>query len=109
VAGFCFGAGARVSDTWRLPDVGEIGRTCWQAKWELLLPVIVIAGLFGGFVTVVETGAITVLYALVIKCMIDRDVSPGRDLPRIFRESIVVVGGVLMILRDSLGCTSSAI
>ena len=45
----------------------------WEAKWELLLPVVVLMGMFGGFATLVEAAALTVLYALVVECFVYKD------------------------------------
>src|ERR1019366_6249408 len=46
----------------------EALRATWAAKWELAIPAIVLIGLFGGFGTLVEAGAITVAYAFVVEC-----------------------------------------
>ncbi len=78
----------------------------WAAKLELLLPVLVVVALFGGFATLVETAAIAALYTLVLQVVVHRDVSLTRDVPRVLRECAVLVGGVLIILAVALGLTS---
>lgn len=85
---------------------GELRGAAWQCKWELLLPVVVIVGLFGGFVTLVESAAVTVLYAVVIECFIHKDLRVRTDLPRIAVESATLVGGFLIILGVALGFTN---
>jgi len=85
---------------------GEAKRSLWEAKWELALPFIVLFGLFGGFGTLVEAGAVTVLYAFVVECFILRGFSPLRDFSRVTIECVTVVGGVLMIIGVAVGFTN---
>jgi tripartite ATP-independent transporter DctM subunit len=85
---------------------GEAKRSLWEAKWELALPFIVLFGLFGGFGTLVEAGAVTVLYAFVVECFILRGFSPVRDFSRVTLECVTVVGGVLMIIGVAVGFTN---
>ena len=86
-------------------DLGEAGRAIWAAKWELLLPVVAFAGLFGGFATPVETAALTALYAFIVQTIVYRDLNIFRDVPRVMTECGLVIGGVLMILGVALGFT----
>jgi tripartite ATP-independent transporter DctM subunit len=84
----------------------EAGRALLEAKWELAVPVIVIVGIFGGFgVTMVEAGALTVVYSFVVECFILRGFSLRRDFPRIALECVAVMGGVLMIIGIAKGLT----
>ncbi len=75
----------------------------WTAKWELLLPVIVLVALFGGFATAVEASALTALYALVIETLVYRDYKGFGDVARVLAECGLLVGGVLLILGVALG------
>jgi tripartite ATP-independent transporter DctM subunit len=77
-----------------------------QAKWELLLPVFVLIAIFGGFATVVEAAALTVLYVFVVECFVERDLSVRRDVPRVLFQCVVLVGGVMVILGAAMGLTS---
>jgi tripartite ATP-independent transporter DctM subunit len=77
----------------------------WESKWELAVPVLVIVGLFGGFGTMVEAGAITVVYSFIVECFIKRGFSLHRDFPRIAIECVTVMGGVLMIIGVAKGLT----
>ncbi len=76
------------------------------AKWEVALPVVVMVFIFGGFATLVESAALTVLYAFFIECVIHRDLKIGRDLPRTMTECATLLGGVMIILCVALGLTS---
>jgi tripartite ATP-independent transporter DctM subunit len=78
----------------------------WDARWELLLPVIALGALFGGFATAVEASALTALYAFIIETFIYRDLKVVRDAPRVAAECGLLVGGVLLILGVALGFTN---
>ena len=87
-------------------DIAEALGAVNEAKWELLLPVVVIGGIFGGFVTLVEAAAATVLYAFVVECFVYRDLPPASRLPAVAADCATLVGGVLLILGVALGLTN---
>jgi tripartite ATP-independent transporter DctM subunit len=76
-----------------------------EAKWELPLPVIVLGGVYSGYFAVSEAAAVTALYVLVVEVGVYREISLSR-LPKIMRESMVLVGGILIILGASLASTN---
>jgi tripartite ATP-independent transporter DctM subunit len=84
----------------------EARKAIWDAKWEIAVPFIVLIGLFGGFGTLVEAGAITVVYVFVVECLVSPEFSVRRDFPRVTLECVTVVGGVLMIIGVAVGLTS---
>jgi tripartite ATP-independent transporter DctM subunit len=86
-------------------NAGAASQAVWKAKWELLLPVVALAALFGGFATPVEAAAISAAYALLVTTVIHRDLHPLKDLPRVITDCGVLVGGVLLILGVALGFT----
>jgi tripartite ATP-independent transporter DctM subunit len=73
--------------------------------WELPLPVVVLGGIYSGYFAVSEAAAITAVYVLLIEVVIYRDVN-WRELPRVMRKSMVLVGGILIILGAALGLTN---
>ncbi len=77
-----------------------------EAKWEIMLPLVILIGIFGGFATLVEAAALTVFYAILIACVIHREVSFTRDLTRVMVESATMVGGFMIILGVALGFTN---
>ena len=76
-----------------------------ESKWEIPLPFLVLGGIYGGFFAVSEAATITVLYVLFAEVLIHREVRL-RDLPGIMRTSMVMVGGILVILGMSLASTN---
>jgi tripartite ATP-independent transporter DctM subunit len=87
-------------------DGREAFLAAWDAKWELLVPVVALGGLFSGLATPVEAAALTAFYVFVIETFVYRDLQLVRDTPRVMAESGVLVGGVLLILGVALGLTN---
>ncbi len=72
------------------------------AFWEILLPVIIVWGYFGGITTLVESGAVAVIYALIVEMVIHRDIKV-RALPGVMIKCMPIIGGVLAILALAKG------
>jgi C4-dicarboxylate transporter, DctM subunit len=87
-------------------DRTEAWRAIWVAKWELLLPVVALVALFGGFATPVEAAAVTAFYAFCVETFIYRDFKGPREIARVMGECGLLVGGVLLILGVALGFTN---
>jgi tripartite ATP-independent transporter DctM subunit len=77
-----------------------------MAKWEILLPVVLLLGMYSGALRIHEAAAFTALYVLVIEVFVYRDVRFREDLPRIIRESMTLVGAILAILATAIGFTA---
>jgi C4-dicarboxylate transporter DctM subunit len=78
----------------------------WHAKWEVLLPIAVLWGIFSGYATLVEVAGLTAVYALVSEFVVHRDLSVRRDLARILVAAAVMIGGIMIILACAMGLTS---
>lgn len=83
----------------------NIKTSVWAARWEIPLPIFVLGGIYGGFFAVSEAAAVTALYVLVMKVFLYKEI-PLKSLPKIMRESMVMVGGILLILGVSLAFTN---
>jgi tripartite ATP-independent transporter DctM subunit len=77
----------------------------WAAKWELSLPLLVIALFASGAVSIVEASAAACAYAVVVACFVNRDLRL-RQLPAVLVEAGALVGAVLILLSVALGLTS---
>jgi tripartite ATP-independent transporter DctM subunit len=88
------------SFSWR-----EVRAALRESMWELPLPVVVLGGIYSGFFAVSEAAAVTALYVLVVEVLLLREIRL-EDLPRIMRESMLLVGGILIILGVSLASTN---
>jgi tripartite ATP-independent transporter DctM subunit len=92
-------------ETPRRFQLSEAAAALRAAVWELPLPIIVLGGVYSGFFAVSEAAAVTAVYVFVVEVLIYREI-PLRRLPEIMRESMVLVGGILIILGASLASTN---
>ena len=85
------------------------GKEAWAAlkdsAWEIPLPFIVLGGIYGGFFAVSEAAAITALYVLLVSVVIRREISFIK-LPAVMRDSMKLVGAILLILAVSMASTN---
>lgn len=86
-------------------SLGEVAAALRESMWELPLPFVVLGGIYSGFFAVSEAAAITALYVLLVEVVILREID-FRELPRIMRDSMLLVGGILIILGVSLASTN---
>jgi tripartite ATP-independent transporter DctM subunit len=84
----------------------EARAAIWEAKWEMLLPVVVLTSLLGGYATTSESAAIAALYAVIVQRFIHRDLPTLKDLLRVSTDCLSLVGGVLVILAVAVGLTN---
>jgi len=76
-----------------------------ETMWELPLPLVVLGGIYSGYFAVSEAAAITAVYVFLVEVVIYRDIK-WRELPQVMRKSMVLVGGILIILGAALGFTN---
>jgi len=74
--------------------------------WDLLLPIGIVAGLFGGFVTATEAATCSAAYALLLETVMHRNLRSFAQLSDTLRETAVLVGSLLIILGVALGLTN---
>ena len=105
LSGYSFWKNRHVRQSLSKASWTEIAGALREAIWELPLPVIVLGGIYSGYFAVSEAAAVTALYVILVEMVILREI-PWRELPRIIRESMVLVGAILMILGVSLASTN---
>lgn len=86
-------------------NFAEVKAALWEAKWELPLPIVVLGGIYGGVFAVSEAAAVTALYVVIVECLIYREI-PLKKLASIMRESMLMVGAVLIILGLAMALTN---
>lgn len=84
----------------------EAAAALWGAKWELMLPVFVLAVIVGGYAVPLECAPVAALYAVIVQRFINRDLPTWPDVIRVMSDCIALVGGVLLILSVAVGLTN---
>lgn len=82
-----------------------ISEALWEAKWEVPLPLVVLGGIYGGVFAVSEAAAVTAFWALIVEVLIYREI-PFSKLRQVIRDSMVMVGGILIIMAAAMASTN---
>lgn len=77
-----------------------VGTATWRAGWALLMPVIILGGIYGGIFTPTEASAVAVLYALVVGMVIYREIKPAQ-LYAVLRKSVVSSSVIMFIIANA--------
>ena len=86
-------------------SIQKIIKELKNSFWEVIIPFLILFGVFGGYTTLVETSATLVIYILIVEVYIYKDLKLN-DLPRIVLDCATLIGGVLIILGVAMGFTS---
>ena len=71
-----------------------------QAAWALLMPVIILGGIYGGIFTPTEASAIAVVYALIVGMLIYREIGI-KDLFPVLRRSVISSAVIMFIIANA--------
>ncbi len=77
-----------------------------EAIWEIPLPFLVIGGIYSGMFTATEAAAVTAFYVVIVEFFVYRDLNLVRDMPKVMKDSMLLVGAILMILGAAMGLTN---
>lgn len=93
-------------DVERTPfEIGEVIKALIDARWELPLPFVILGAIYSGYFAISEAAALTALYVLIVEVFLYKEVSL-KQLPKVIRESMVMVGSIILILGAALALTS---
>lgn len=73
--------------------------------WSLLLPVIILGGIYSGVFTTTEAAAVSVVYAFVVEVFIHGELKP-KQLVVVAENSMTVMGALLLIIGLAMGLNS---
>lgn len=76
---------------------GNVGRSLVDGIWALLVPVIILGGIYGGIFTPTEAAAVAVAYGLIVGLFVYRDLK-AKDLYRIFGSAALTTATIMVIL-----------
>ncbi len=82
-----------------------LGQAVKDAAWEIPLPILLLGGLYGGLFTATEAAAVTAFYVFVVEVFIYRDLKLFTDVPRVMKDSMLLVGAILIIVGCALSLT----
>jgi C4-dicarboxylate transporter DctM subunit len=94
----CFVAGKRGGfERAKRPTLKELGEAFRDGIWGLLMPVIVLGGIYSGVFTPTEAASVSVIYAAFVGTFVYKDIKP-RDYPKILSDSASVAAMIMFII-----------
>jgi C4-dicarboxylate transporter, DctM subunit len=76
-----------------------------ESIWEIPLPFFVLGGIYGGYFAISEAAAVTAMYVVIVEIFVYKEIKISQ-LPSIMRESMIMVGAILLILGVALASTN---
>ncbi len=76
-------------------SVKEILAALWEAKWALIMPVIILGGIYGGIFTPTEAAVVAIVYGIIIGMFVHKELK-WKDLLKIFNENASFIGGIML-------------
>ena len=98
---YCFGVGWRQGERFKQSD-DSIRERFIEGFWSLMLPVLILGGIYSGIFTATEAAAISVVYSVLVELLIHRSLKLS-DLPSVIGESTVLMGSLLVIFAMAVG------
>ena len=78
----------------------SVGKATMKASWALLMPVIILGGIYGGVFTPTEASAVAVFYSLIVGLLIYREIKLS-DLLVILRKSVLSSAVIMFIIANA--------
>ena len=83
-----------------------LAKAAHAAIWDLPILLIVMTGIYGGFVTVYEVAAVILIWVIFVSTIVKREFTFRKDLPKSMVEAAVLTGAIITVLGFAVGFTS---
>jgi tripartite ATP-independent transporter DctM subunit len=87
-------------------EISKLMTSMLGCGWELFMPIGIMLGIFGGFVSITEAAAVTAAYVIFVEVFIYREIDLKTQLFGILSETCLLFGSLLAILLIALGLTN---
>ena len=72
----------------------RFSKAVWNAKAALLMPVIILGGIYSGIFTATEAAVVSVVYGIFVGVFVYQEISPGKVLS-LFKDNVAFIGGMM--------------
>lgn len=99
---YCLWVGIGKGETFQKTDFNGLRESLRDGFWALMLPVVILGGIYSGFFTATEAAAVSVVYSLMVEILIHRQLTLD-DIPDVVAEAAVLMGSLLVIFAMAVG------
>lgn len=75
----------------------EMLKSFWDAKWALVMPIIILGGIYGGVFTATEAAVVAAVYGIIVGLFVYRELKLVR-LWEIFRDNTAFIAGTMFVM-----------
>ncbi|GGA18917.1 TRAP transporter large permease [Psychrobacillus lasiicapitis] len=75
----------------------DVLKATYDAKWALLIPVIILGGIYGGFFSPTEAAVVAVVYSLIVGLYVYKELT-WKTVFECFREAVVINATTMIII-----------
>ena len=99
---FCMVVGLKRGEKFTRPDLGALRDAIIEGFWSLMLPVVILGGIYSGLFNATEAAAVSVVYALGVELFIHRSLEV-KQVAGVFGEATILMGSLLVIFAMAVG------
>lgn len=78
-------------------NIKNVVSSVWDAKWALVMPVIILGGIYGGFFTATEAAVVAAVYGIIVGLFLYRELKL-KALWKIFRDNSAFIAGTMFVM-----------
>ena len=78
-------------------DLKTMGKSFWDAKWALVMPVIILGGIYGGYFTATEAAVVAAVYGIIVGLFVYKELKFVK-LWEIFRDNTAFIAGTMFVM-----------
>lgn len=82
----------------------KVRKALWDSRFELPIPFGVLFGIYGGYLSVTDSASMVALYVLLVEVFVYKDIAL-KKLPNVVQESMLLVGGIFIIICSAKALT----
>ncbi len=99
---YCLVAGLKKGERFSAPSLRDIADSILEGFWALMLPVVILGGIYSGMFNATEAAAVSVVYALLVELFVHRQLEL-KEIPGVVGESTILMGSLLVIFAMAVG------
>lgn len=81
-------------------DCKELLKSAWDLKWEIPLPILLVAGVYTGNMALSDAAPFTVAYVFIVEVLVLKEIK-WCEMPEVIKRSMVIIGAILLIMSVS--------
>ncbi|MEL4859682.1 TRAP transporter large permease [Pseudoflavonifractor phocaeensis] len=78
-------------------NLKAMGKSFWDAKWALVMPVIILGGIYGGYFTATEAAVVAAVYGIIVGLFVYKELKFVK-LWEIFRDNTAFIAGTMFVM-----------